>query len=66
MRLAVLIDGYFWHACPGRGTTLKWNNDSWSEILLELESATLIRLRAYEDLAGPFGVCGSKLTQARS
>lgn len=30
-RLAVFIDGCFWHGCPAHGTTPKSNTDFWSQ-----------------------------------
>lgn len=29
-RVAVSVDGRFWHACPDHGTIPKWNRDYWA------------------------------------
>jgi DNA mismatch endonuclease (patch repair protein) len=47
LRLAVFVDGCFWHACPAHGTMPKANFDYWSQKLsrtLERDRETTARL----------------------
>lgn len=64
-RIAVFVDGCFWHGCPEHGTLPKTNAAWWREKIesnrecdsrvsrqLELAGWTVIRIWEHEDLSG--------------
>lgn len=78
-RVAVFVDGCFWHGCPDHGTTPKSNTEFWREKIrrnverdrdtrLQLEAAGWIGLQVWEhdDPEGAASIIASLVARRRA
>jgi DNA mismatch endonuclease Vsr len=65
VRLAVFLDGCFWHGCPEHYVQPKTNTGYWSEKIPETGNGTVIATVSWLMLVGPYCGSGSMLTRLR-
>lgn len=78
-RVAVFVDGCFWHGCPAHGTRPKTNSDYWlpkidrnvsrdraTDSILTSEGWTVLRFWEHEDLASVIQRLSDVLGPAKS
>lgn len=64
-KVAVFVDGCFWHSCPIHGTSAKANAEFWRNKLARIGFAMRRPTRSFDATAGCRFVCGSTRTQTR-